>query len=124
MSSHLTAGQQALLEANLQLRQQELDRLLKEHQDGLSRAEHARELLTADSDDVKHREADRSLDMVRIDREIAELGEVGAALRRLREGQYGSCEDCGADVPYDRLKIEPWARRCVGCESRRERARR
>jgi DnaK suppressor protein len=124
VTSHLTAGQRALLQADLEQRQQDLDRRLKEHQGGLSRAEHAREVLTGDSDDVSHREADRELDMALSDREINELGAVSAALRRLREGGYGSCEDCGADIPFDRLKVEPWAVRCVACESRRERAAR
>jgi DnaK suppressor protein len=124
VSSHLTAGQHALLESVLQQRQQELDRLLKERQGGMSRAEHARDVLTADSDDVSHREADRELDMALSDRGIGELGEVSAALIRLRDGSYGSCEDCGVDIPFDRLKAEPWARCCVACASRRERASR
>ncbi|MBN8510090.1 MAG: TraR/DksA C4-type zinc finger protein [Burkholderiales bacterium] len=124
VSSHLTAGQHALLESALQQRQHELDRLLKERQGGMSRAEHARDVLTADSDDVSHREADRELDMALSDRGIGELGEVSAALIRLRDGSYGSCEDCGVDIPFDRLKAEPWARCCVACASRRERASR
>ena len=124
MSAHLTAGQRALLQADLEQRQQELDRRLKEHQGGLSRVDHAREVLTGDSDDVSHREADRELDMALSDREIGELGAVSAALRRLLDGSYGVCEDCGAEIAFDRLKVEPWALRCVGCESRRERARR
>lgn len=124
VSSHLTAGQHALLESALQQRQHELDRLLKERQGGLSRAEHARDVLMADSDDVSHREADRELDMALSDRGIGELGEVSAALLRLRDGSYGGCEDCGIDIPFDRLKAEPWARCCVACASRRERAAR
>lgn len=124
MTSQLTAGQRALLQAELVRRQHELDRQVTDHQGGLSRAEHAREVLSQDSDDVSHREADRELDMALSDREIGELGAVSAALRRLREGSYGVCEDCGAEIAFDRLKAEPWALRCVGCESHRERARR
>ena len=121
---HLTAGQHALLEAELVGRQRELDRRLAEHQGGLSRAEHARELLNQDSDDISHREADRELDMALNDRELAELGAVSAALRRLKEGGYGVCADCGEDIAFDRLKVEPWALRCIACESRREQSRR
>ena len=124
MSTHLTTGQRALLEAELSSRQRDLDRQLAEHQGGLSRAEHARELLNQDSDDVSHREADRELDMALNDRELAELGAVSAALRRLKEGGYGVCADCGEDIAFDRLKVEPWALRCIACESRREQARR
>jgi DnaK suppressor protein len=124
VSSQLTAGQRALLQAELIRRQGELDRQLAEHQGGLSRVEHAREVLSQDSDDVSHREADREMDMALGDREIAELGAVSAALRRLTEGRYGECADCGEAIAFDRLKVEPWALRCVACESRRERAAR
>ena len=121
MSTHLTVGQRALLEAELLRRQGELDRQLAEHQGGLSRAEHAREFLAQDSDDVSHREAEREMDMALGDREIAELGAVSAALRRLKEDRYGQCIDCGEAIAFDRLKVEPWALRCVSCEALRER---
>ncbi len=124
MTTQLTAGQRALLEAELIRRQGELDRQLAEHQGGMSRAEHARELLSQDSDDVSHREADREMDMELSDRDISELGAVSAALLRLKEGRYGPCSDCGEAIAFDRLKVEPWALRCVDCEGRRERAAR
>jgi len=124
VTMQLTAGQRALLEAELLRRQGELDRRLADHQGGLSRVEHARELLSQDSDDVSHREADREMDMELSDRDIAELGAVSAALLRLKEGRYGECSDCGEAIAFDRLKVEPWALRCIGCEGRHERAER
>jgi DnaK suppressor protein len=122
VSTHLTTGQRALLESELRSRQRDLDRQLSDHQGGLSRAEHAREILSQDSDDISHREAERELDMALGDREIAELGAVSAALRRLQEDRYGDCSDCGEAIAFDRLRVEPWALRCVACEARRERA--
>jgi DnaK suppressor protein len=124
LSSHLTQGQRALLESALIRRQHELDRQLVEHQGGLSRAEHAREVLSQDSDDVSHREAERELDMAISDRELGELGAVSAALRRLKEAQFGLCADCGDAIAFDRLKVEPWALRCVSCEALHERGAR
>jgi DnaK suppressor protein len=120
MSSHLTLGQRALLEAELLRRQHELDRRLVDHQGGLSRAEHARDVLAQDSDDVSHREAERELDMAISDRELVELGAVSAALLRLKDERFGLCSDCGEAIAFDRLKVEPWALRCVPCEGRRE----
>jgi DnaK suppressor protein len=122
MSSHLTLGQRALLEAELLRRQHELDRRLVEHQGGLSRVEHARDVLAQDSDDVSHREAERELDMAISDRELVELGTVSAALLRLKDERFGVCSDCGEAIAFDRLKVEPWALRCVACEGRRERS--
>ena len=124
LSSPLTQGQRALLESALVRRQHELDRQLVEHQGGLSRVEHAREVLSQDSDDVSHREAERELDMAINDRDLGELGSVSAALRRLKEGPFGLCADCGDEIAFDRLKVEPWALRCVSCEALRERAAR
>ncbi len=119
---HLTAGQRALLEADLQLRQRQLGRRLSEHHGGLSRAEHAREVLEQDGDDAPQREGERELDMALSDLETQELAAVGQALSHLREGGYGICASCQADIPFDRLKAEPWAQRCVSCEAARESA--
>jgi DnaK suppressor protein len=120
---HLTAGQQALLETDLQLRQRQLDRRLQEHHGGLSRVEHAHELLTQDAHDAPQREGDREMDMALSDLETLELGAVNQALARLQDGsnggsgRYGRCTDCDADIPFDRLKAEPWALRCIACET-------
>jgi DnaK suppressor protein len=121
MSHHLPAGQRALLEAELQQRQKDLDRIIAERQEGLSRAEHARAMLQQDSDDITLREPERQLDMTLSDRALVELGQVSDALRRLHGEDYGQCVDCGEGIPFDRLKAEPWALRCVPCESARER---
>lgn len=124
MSTHLTAGQRALLESALVQRQHQLDQRLAQHHQGLTRAEHAAEMLEQDNDDAPQREAERELDLALSDLETRELGEVSAALRRLQAGEYGVCRDCGAEIPFDRLKAEPGALRCVGCESRAEGTRR
>lgn len=120
MSSPLTAGQRALLEAALVQRQHQLDRRLREHHEGLSRPEHAHEMLDQDGDDAPQRQGEREVDMALSDLELGELGEVSAALRRLQSGDYGRCTDCGVDIAFDRLKAEPWALRCVDCERARE----
>lgn len=120
MSTHLTAGQRALLEAALVQRQHQLDRRLAEHNEGLTRAEHARDVLQQDVREVAQREEEREVDMALSDMEQRELGEVSAALRRLQTDAFGRCADCDAEIPFDRLKVEPWALRCVACETRLE----
>ena len=49
-----------------------------------------------------------------------ELTRMDQALARLREGRYGRCEDCGAEIDLERLKVEPYAACCVTCQARRE----
>ena len=50
------------------------------------------------------------------------LDQVDAALRRIEEGSYGQCQDCGKKIPEKRLAAVPYARCCVPCEEKRERA--
>ncbi|WP_353390306.1 TraR/DksA C4-type zinc finger protein [Ruegeria sp. HU-ET01832] len=40
-----------------------------------------------------------------------------AALNRIRDGEYGFCEDCGEEVPVGRLKLDLAATKCVSCAS-------
>ena len=120
MSSHLTAGQRAALRAQLELRRDELDRRIALHQEGLSRAEHASEVLRQDGDDAPQRDADREIDLALSDQELEELGDVSRALLRLRDPDFGLCVDCGAAIAFDRLKAEPQALRCVDCAGRGE----
>ncbi|WP_243431854.1 TraR/DksA family transcriptional regulator [Aliamphritea spongicola] len=47
-------------------------------------------------------------------------GEVRSAehaLRRLDEGLYGECENCGEMIELNRLKANPVAVLCIGCQS-------
>lgn len=121
MSTHLTNGQRALLASALEQRQEELGRQLAEHLHGLTRSERARDVLQQDADDAPQRRPEREIAMALSDRERRELDAITASLKRIERGNYGVCADCGADIPFDRLKAEPWALRCVACQSRHER---
>ena len=120
LADALTAGQRALLAAELTRLQHELERRLALHHGGLTRAEHATEVLRQDGDDAPQRNAERSVDMALSDLETRELRAVLAALQRVQAADYGQCADCGEAIAFDRLKVEPWALRCVACETRHE----
>ena len=122
MSSHLSIAQIGLLEADLQQRRLQHESRLAAHKDGLTRAEHAHEMLAQDVRDAARREGEREIDLTMSDRETRELAEVKSALTRLQggDGLYGRCVDCDADIPFERLKVEPQALRCVACEATRE----
>lgn len=126
MSTHpskLTSGQRAQIAAELQAHQATLQRQLAEHLHGQTRAERAHEVAQQDNDDAPQRVPEREVAMVLTDRERAELTAVKDALERLKRDDFGICPDCDSQIPFDRLKAEPWALRCVACESRRERKR-
>ncbi len=38
-----------------------------------------------------------------------------AALKRMEEGEYGYCEDCGEDIAVKRLEFDPAANKCIEC---------
>jgi len=44
------------------------------------------------------------------------------ATRRRAAGGYGVCEDCGEQISAERLSFLPEATRCIGCQTRQERA--
>jgi len=52
------------------------------------------------------------------------LNKVAAALRRLDEGSYGDCFECGEEIAEARLRALPFAVRCKDCEEARETAER
>jgi DnaK suppressor protein len=48
------------------------------------------------------------------------LLKIDEALRKLSEGTYGICEECGEEISKARLKILPFAIYCTDCQERRE----
>jgi len=47
------------------------------------------------------------------------LSEIDDSIGRLADGTYGLCEDCHTVIPSGRLRIIPYARRCITCQSNR-----
>lgn len=55
-----------------------------------------------------------------VTRDLEELRGLEAALRRIADGGFGLCADCGAEIPLERLRAQPGAARCVACQARHE----
>jgi RNA polymerase-binding protein DksA len=60
------------------------------------------------------------MDAAIIDRQVGELRDIEAAQKRLTDGSYGTCLECGQEIGFDRLKAYPTAKRCILCQSKRE----
>jgi len=43
------------------------------------------------------------------------LVETKEALKRIEDGTYGICENCGKEIPIERLKAYPSAKTCMQC---------
>jgi len=63
----------------------------------------------------------RDVGMAQSARESAELQDIEAALKRIAEGTYGECVDCGEPIALARLEANPAAARCIACQQRAER---
>ncbi|MDW3116751.1 MAG: TraR/DksA C4-type zinc finger protein [Roseovarius pacificus] len=48
-------------------------------------------------------------------RRQSERKRLEAALRRMDEGEFGYCEECGDQIAPGRLALDPAATRCVDC---------
>jgi DnaK suppressor protein len=55
------------------------------------------------------------------DLERQELLQISEALQRIKDGDYGVCQQCGLEIPVKRLDVAPWARHCVRCQNLEER---
>jgi len=66
--------------------------------------------------------ADLSVDLgnAAIGRDVTELRAIHAARGRMNNGTYGDCIECGTEIPYERLEVQPTAERCAPCQNMHE----
>ncbi len=50
------------------------------------------------------------------------IEEINAALARLEQGTFGTCEGCRRPIARDRLQALPYARYCTSCAQRLEKS--
>lgn len=86
----------------------------------IGRAESAAEARESASDDWAQADTERNLAFALEERESAELVAIDDALKRIADGSYGLCLECGAQIATARLHANPTALRCVGCQGRAE----
>jgi DnaK suppressor protein len=118
---YFTLEQRENLEAELKMRAVELraELLAALHRAGVPAASlpnHRDEV-----DDEALANLEQALDLAELERDVRELKQVKDALRRLHTPDYGLCLDCGAEIPYARLAVQPVALRCVACQELFER---
>ena len=104
---------QTILEARIR----DLERAIR-HRDGIAIEQHADQL------DELQQASQRDLEISTLNRESQQLREVRAALRRITEGSFGVCEQCGEDIHSKRLAAIPWTAFCIECQEMLDRNRR
>ena len=51
-----------------------------------------------------------------LERETKSLIQIGAALKRIADGEFGICLECEEPISPKRLAAVPWAEYCLGCQ--------
>ncbi len=77
----------------------------------------------AEEFDRLQQQLNREVAIRNLDRGSKLLKEVQAALKRIDEGNFGTCLRCEEEIPEKRLKALPWAAYCVPCQEAVDRMR-
>ncbi len=104
------------VEEILERREAELAQVLR-NRDGIAIEKSADQM-----DEVQYA-SERDMAIRNVDRETAVLREVRAALRRIREGSFGTCLECETPISAKRLAAVPWALLCIRCQEGADRER-
>lgn len=59
-------------------------------------------------------------DIALLQHEIDSLRRIDGALKRLKDGQFGVCQQCGETIPQQRLEAQPEAVACLQCQTELE----
>jgi len=75
----------------------------------------------ADEVDVIQVNEDREMNFATRSLLVERANRLAEALERLRDGEYGVCQECGEKIAPARLKAMPEVVTCVRCQDRLER---
>jgi DnaK suppressor protein len=111
--NHLSAVQLAELREELEAELRRLERSMRVTDEGLKPVELDPGSVGRLSrmDELQNQAMTRNLR----EREELKLGGLLQALRRIEEGSYGRCTECGAPIPLARLEVFPETATCVEC---------
>ena len=115
MSQPLTPAQRDELKALLHKRREELQLEMQQNRENLTPP-------TSDEGGMVQRNVAREVDQTLTDLDAADITRIDRALKAMADGNYGLCAECGCDIPFARLQIEPQTEHCVTCKGRWENA--
>ena len=81
-----------------------------------ARAEDITQRQSVDQGEVSELDTQDEIEFALLQMKADTLNRIDAALRRLDEGSYGNCIQCGDEIAEARLRALPFAVRCKGCE--------
>ena len=73
-----------------------------------------------DPNDRASLESDRNFELRIRDRERKLIAKMQEAIRRIDDGAFGICEDCGGPISEKRLLARPVTTQCIDCKTKQE----
>jgi DnaK suppressor protein len=73
-----------------------------------------------DSADQSAQDVDQGIDYSLLEMKYEQYKDIADAFRKLENNSYGICEECGNEISIKRLEVNPLARYCIECKTRRE----
>jgi DnaK suppressor protein len=64
---------------------------------------------------------DREIDYTLEEHSEQVLAQIDATLKRIKDGTFGTCTNCGKLIADERLEARPWASLCIDCQREAER---
>ncbi len=119
LRSSLTDEQRSTLEKRLVEERQRVAERAGRHDDEIANSDQDGDLTTYplhladEGTDTMEQEQD----LLMRSRDGQHMALIDNALRKIykESDRYGICENCGRDIPLERLEMVPWARFCLDC---------
>ena len=91
------------------------------HMEDDSLKDHAKTIsIPTDREELGSDNSDQELTLTLLGSDEEILDQIDGALKRIEEGSYGRCEECGEQIPKARMEAIPYAAECERCASQRE----
>lgn len=73
-----------------------------------------------DSADQSALDIDQGIDSSLLEMKYEQYKDIADAFRKLQNNTYGLCEECGEEIDIKRLQVNPLARYCISCKTKKE----
>ena len=73
-----------------------------------------------DSADQSALDMDQGIDYSLLEMKYVQYKDIADAFRKLQNNTYGQCEECGEEIDIKRLAVNPLARYCISCKTKKE----
>lgn len=124
-SRDASSGRVAVLEAQLHADREQTQARLRELAEQFESMAEAAALAVPDDEHDPEGSTigfERAQVLALIDQARDHLSQLDGALRRVDDGTYGVCAQCGGPIADERLQARPMAQMCIDCAGGRRRA--